>query len=236
MKKKFPVSRLVEVGVLAGAVVGLLVWRHSVIRGRELGLDGSGPTVVANVAPGGIVVDGASGEWEAVGASRLDKPIEGMSEGGPWKQIRLAHDGTNLYILLTLNERVEDLCRKNPKGLIGEISLDADNNSATGLPPGPGEGMSGADRSIRLMARPDDEGRPGVAVFVQQFGPDGSPTKVQDTDKTSHSAPDSINFSGGNIEMAVPLLALDLRQGKKATFFIYPLGAPVARTITLRMK
>jgi len=227
MKKKFPVVRLVEAVVLAAAVVGLLVWRHR---------DGSGAMAVARVAPGGIVVDGEAGEWGAVAAVRLDNPIGGMSEGGPWEQIRLAHDGTNLYILLTHNEPVEELCRKSPRRILGAIGLDADNDSATGLAPGSEEGMGGVDRLIHLMARPDDDGRPGVAILVQQLGSDGSQTKVEDTDKSSHSDPDRINFSGQNIEIAVPLLALDLSKGKQVTFFIYAFGAPVTHTITLKMK
>jgi len=195
------------------------------------------PAVISKVKPGQIVVDGRPAEWGALSRYPLTGPDAPSGGGSSWDELRAAHDGSTLYLLVTLGRTVEEECRqRGPRVTLGIISLDIGAELSRAAAPSSEEEAFQSDCDIGLST--DVEGTPpqaGVAYILPRFQPGGSDSAAA-RKKTSHADPDRVGFSGRTVEMAIPFSALGIAPPVKLLLAVHPVSAPQIHIFGVRIE
>jgi len=222
--------------LVAVIIVAILVARSR----QEAFTHGAGalkPAVVSKVAPGEITMDGRPDEWRALGRYPLTGPNAPAAGGSSWKELRLAHDGSNLYLLVTLGRTVEEECQRlGARVSLGIISLDIGAELGGAEAAGGDEQAFESDCDIGLCT--DPQGTPpraGIAYILQGRGvvaPEGA-IAIR---KTSRADPDRVGFDGRNVEIAIPLSELGIAPPARLVLAVHPFQATRVQMFGVRIE
>jgi hypothetical protein len=215
------VGKLVIVVVLAAAVFAAWKWRGERIAALQNEPKAPATITVSRIQPGAISVDGLPAEWDQVRRYTLFD----SGRDSDWRYVYMAHDGTNLYILLSLNGEVEPLIQQSV-GASGVIYMDSDCNSQTGFKDTVVENGPAYDYGLHLRCGIDKTSKkPYVGYLLERCEKDGKPIMDLKSQITSLSHPNLISCRGQCIEMCVPMASLGLKAGTKVPMTFQPTAA-----------
>jgi len=215
---------------------------------------------VARVAPGTITIDGEGADWPETGEIEVGKPsTDGpfadfariLDEERLWRETAFAHDGENLYIMITLAEGVAERYRRtHSTGALGYLKIDTDGDPDTGFKETGPAITVGCDCSIWLPLgfhmkmtkgtsgdlKPAGTVTPLVEYEVQRISaaePHESTTTIE---KSSNEDPGFINFAGKTVEMTVPLEKMGIAPPSTITCCIDSMGFTPETFFTARIE
>ena len=218
------IGKVVIVAVLL-VIIGIAFhWRQAQIKRLEDNVKSS-PTDISRVASGAIVVDGVGHEWANLSRYNLGKYRSASAGQMGWDQVRLAHDGTWLYVLISVDADVEQAISSG--AAMGIFYIDADGNPDTGQEDTDGKAKFGFDVGVHLMSGGTKGGgeksSPGLSYVLARCTRKASQLDMKSR-VSSAEHPDQIAFGGQCVEMKIPLSALGIKVPAVTAFSFQPAG------------
>jgi len=178
------------------------------------------------VEPGTIKIDGLTEDWTTIPRFTLRR-YRSTRDYVTWKQVRMAHDGSNLYLLVNMTGEVEKEMQESA-GVMGLIYVDADGDPDTGFEEDVVNQKYGFDYGMHIRwglgRKPREGGEPNIYYMMELCDKKRSEL---DMENPVHSLdhPDQIAFKGQCVEMKVPFSKLHITPPVQAAISIQPGGA-----------
>jgi hypothetical protein len=216
--------------VILLAIIAYAVWYGKQKRAEPLPVERPMTFKSTRVSAGALPFDGRLEKWSDISRFVVCRTASLVPASSPaaatWTEVRMAHDGTDLYLRISMNMDIEQVIRGS--GGIGNIYVDSDNNPDTGQEESDGTKTYGYDWGLQFMPglgrKPGESGGPpSISWFLVKCD-----KKISKADLASRTCsldkPDSLAFKGQFIEFKYPLEALHISPPCKASFSFQPTG------------
>ena len=144
------------------------------------------------------------------------------------RAMALAHDGTDLYVMLALAEGIKERFeRTRSTGALGYLYMDVDGDASTGRQRTVHQKAGGFD--CRLWLPTGFHGgtgkatEPMAAYKVQRYSGKGH-EDVPGSERETHKDPEFVAFAGKFLEMRIPLETLGIEPPTELKIYFDPMG------------